>query len=607
MTRTSWLRKLLPHKEKMRPPLRRRPLEIEWLEDRTVLTTNITAESQLMVELINRARANPLAEAARLGVGLNEGLAPGTISSAPSQPLAVNQQLINAINAHLNYLFSNNVGLSHIGAGGSSLGGRASAAGYPWTALAENLAIINRQPGYNDSTGGVNFLHELLFVDAGYPGRGHRVNLLNGVYKEIGAGTLVGSYPFAGFANTSYLVGQDFGTRAGNSFFTGVVITDAIVRDNFYTIGEGVGGAVITATRISDNAVFTAVTGGAGGYSIQLPPGTYNVTASGGPLTAARTVTGITVGTQNVKVDFNLADTAVAPPPAAGPLSELSAVGDFNGDGRDDVARLGEDGAVHVFVSTGTSFVDQIWASWSDRSFWDNIYAGDFNGDGRDDIAGFSESGGWYVGISTGSGFLTTFWAGWSEADFWYKFVVGDFNGDGRDDVAGIAHNGQWYVGASTGCSFLASLWAGWSDSSMWYAFIAGDFNGDGRDDVAGFAHNGSWFVGLSTGSTFLTTYWAGWSDSSMWFAFEAGDFNADGIDDIVGFAHNGTWFLGHSNGSTLFTGPMSIWSDSSFWQGIFVGDFNGDGRADGMGISNSGVVYVGLYYGTFLYTSQWA
>src|SRR5262245_55336620 len=49
-----------------------------------------TPAEQLMLEVINRARANPTAEAARYSIDLNEGLAPGTISAAPKRPLAFN-------------------------------------------------------------------------------------------------------------------------------------------------------------------------------------------------------------------------------------------------------------------------------------------------------------------------------------------------------------------------------------------------------------------------------------------------------------------------------------------------------------------------------------
>jgi hypothetical protein len=47
----------------------------------------LTAAEQLQLELINRARLDPVAEAARLGIDLNEGLAAGTISAAAKQPL----------------------------------------------------------------------------------------------------------------------------------------------------------------------------------------------------------------------------------------------------------------------------------------------------------------------------------------------------------------------------------------------------------------------------------------------------------------------------------------------------------------------------------------
>src|SRR5438552_15691489 len=63
-----------------------------------------TAEEQLMLELVNRARANPAAEAARLGIDLNEGLEANTISAEPKQPLAFNPQLIQAARGHSQWM-----------------------------------------------------------------------------------------------------------------------------------------------------------------------------------------------------------------------------------------------------------------------------------------------------------------------------------------------------------------------------------------------------------------------------------------------------------------------------------------------------------------------
>ncbi len=55
-----------------------------------------TAHEQYFLELVNRARANPGAEAARLGIDLNQGLTAGTIADIAKQPLAMNQLLTTA-------------------------------------------------------------------------------------------------------------------------------------------------------------------------------------------------------------------------------------------------------------------------------------------------------------------------------------------------------------------------------------------------------------------------------------------------------------------------------------------------------------------------------
>ncbi|MDQ1644947.1 MAG: hypothetical protein QOJ50_1131, partial [Cryptosporangiaceae bacterium] len=119
-----------------------------------------------------------------------------------------------------------------------------------------------------------------------------------------------------------------------------------------------------------------------------------------------------------------------------------SASGDFNGDGRKDIATFtrGGSGDVYVALSNGSSFVGTGW-KWHDNFAFNRELplVGDFNGDGRDDIATFTRgsSADVYVALSTGSSFVGT---GWKWHD-WFAAnneipAVGDFNGDGRDDIA---------------------------------------------------------------------------------------------------------------------------------------------------------------------------
>ena len=68
--------------------------------------TTMAAPEQLLLEMINRARLDPAGEAARLGIDLNEGLAAGTISLDPKQPLAGNNLLAQAAEGHSNVMLS---------------------------------------------------------------------------------------------------------------------------------------------------------------------------------------------------------------------------------------------------------------------------------------------------------------------------------------------------------------------------------------------------------------------------------------------------------------------------------------------------------------------
>src|SRR5438105_1635685 len=96
-------------RRKARPVSSVPPARPEWvqsLEPRWLMAAVYpSASEQYLLELVNRARANPAAEAARMGVSLNEGLPSGTISAAAKQPLAWNPNLGDAARRHTQWMF----------------------------------------------------------------------------------------------------------------------------------------------------------------------------------------------------------------------------------------------------------------------------------------------------------------------------------------------------------------------------------------------------------------------------------------------------------------------------------------------------------------------
>src|SRR5262249_3230503 len=128
--------------------------------------------------------------------------------------------------------------------------------------------------------------------------------------------------------------------------------------------------------------------------------------------------------------------------------------------------------------------------------------AGDFNGDGRSDVARISPTGIWQVGLSQGSYFDMNCWAGGGSRSNYQSLLVGDFNGDGKADIAGLNKKGYLLVGLSDGNSFNTSIWARWA-GGPYVRLVTGDFNGDGKTDIAAFNTRGNWIVGASTGGSF--------------------------------------------------------------------------------------------------------
>ena len=495
----------------------RHPLQGESLEPRLALTAiTMTANDQLLLELINRARANPLAEVARIdGISdLNAGLPPGTISSTPKQPLAPHPALVAAATDHSLDMLSRDF-FSHTNPEGQSPSDRAREAGYP-TGVAENIAWGGSSAPI-DPIDHVFARHESLFLSPG-----HRQNLLSASHREAGVAIRYGMFTTAPGQNWyASMVTENFGNRGGNPFITGVTYDDAIVDDDFYTIGEAAAGVAITAVRSSDQATFTTTSGPSGGYSLQVPNGTYTVTAEGGGIATQMVVSNVQVDAANRKVDFIVTD---APPP--GPV-------DTNGV----AIAARQDSSWWQAESTGSSLVTSLWTTWPGNFTWQDVQTGDVDGDGHDDVVGRANNGQWWVTRETPTGLVHEQWTTWSKTARWHDVQLADVDGDGRDDIVGRVANRIWWVARSQGDSFVNERWGAWSNRIAWQDVSVGDFDGDGRDDVAGRTTSGAWWVAHSTGSLFINQNWGNWSSPNSWTDMLVGDFNGDGRDDLAGRA----------------------------------------------------------------------
>ncbi|MCX7747086.1 MAG: FG-GAP-like repeat-containing protein [Clostridia bacterium] len=253
-------------------------------------------------------------------------------------------------------------------------------------------------------------------------------------------------------------------------------------------------------------------------------------------------------------------------------------IGDFNGDGKSDIAAWSpQSGDWHVALGDGKLFIPTArpgiyrWLyPWAKGNIWRPLI-GDFNGDGLDDLCVWNPlTGGWQVALSDGTQFIPDKGRGdghwlfyWAKGEVWIP-MVGDFNGDGKADIA-VWHPkaGDWQVALSDGTGFAPAKGMGdyhwlqnWGKGPSQYAFI-GDVNHDGLDDIILWDKlTGDWQVALCNGKQFVPDIGRGdyhwlipWAKSEAWKPL-LGDFNGDLKDDIcVWNKVNGSWQVALTKG----------------------------------------------------------
>ena len=283
--------------------------------------------------------------------------------------------------------------------------------------------------------------------------------------------------------------------------------------------------------------------------------------------------------------------------------------GDFNGDRIVDQAVLNAatDGTLTLdtFTTRPDGTTQAPLRSWTSKTFGSydrmRLTSGDYNGDGRTDIAGFYNYADASIGLFTwiarpdgGFAIPTRSWFApaqptWGEIGR-IKVFSGDFNKDGRTDVGAFYGYADtkvalltWIANATGGFAAPTTAWSSgptpyWGDINR-MTITAGDFNGDGFGDVAGLYGYAdgrlsvlTWTAKLGGGFNNAFSSWK--STATAWTAWDrirltAGDYNGDGRDDVAlltGYP-DGSLTLNAltANASGGFGNPVQGWRSTTF------------------------------------------
>jgi hypothetical protein len=253
----------------------------------------------------------------------------------------------------------------------------------------------------------------------------------------------------------------------------------------------------------------------------------------------------------------------VIAPPAWGGAGDTPVIGDFDGDGKTDIAVYR--GSTGQWFIVGSS--SGLWTpTWGAPSLGDVPVPADYDGDGRTDVAVFRMSTGqWFILRSSGGTQVVT----WGAPAFGDVPVPKDYDGDGKADVAVYRRStGEWFISKSTGGTQALT----WGAPAYGDIPVPADYDGDHKADIAVYrSTTGQWFIAKSSGGSISTT----WGAPSLGDTPVPADYDGDGKADIaVARRLTGEWFVQQSSGGTTV---------ESLGYGDYrvPGDFDGNGRAD--------------------------
>ncbi|MBR7522572.1 DUF4347 domain-containing protein [Pseudomonas juntendi] len=363
--------------------------------------------------------------------------------------------------------------------------------------------------------------------------------------------------------------------------------------------------SAITGADVAASADDTGAVDLGGNWSLERTSGLIESTALGAQLGGYQGL---------LAASFTGGANPTAPVLASGNLPKM-VIGDFNGDGRDDILyQVGSAGSAWKFAAGNTdgsfTVVDQAQSPFAGVVLLDaatngtNYYTADFDNDGDLDVLGVSNTTGpAYLYRNNNGMFIRETASGFNGTQFGVRLVVGDFNGDGAADIlyqpGTVDSANPWRYAQNNGNGTFtdmvqaASPFASFSLSPYsTFNYRVVDFEGDGDLDILYVANNSSPILYRNTGGVFTQVATnapaATFGGRTIW-----GDFDGDGDADLFWqVGANGTdWNYATNNGDGTFS---TVARSASPFAGLTMvdfgftnfrtGDFDGDGDSDLIG-----------------------
>lgn len=264
----------------------------------------------------------------------------------------------------------------------------------------------------------------------------------------------------------------------------------------------------------------------------------------------------------------------------------ITAVGDLNGDGRNDlVARTPSTGRLTVFYGTARGFRQRTLKSTLFGSYTMLIGAGDINGDGRPDLLA-RDTGGrlWLYPTSPQGSFTVRRQLPGSWGQYTSIVGVGDANHDGRPDLM-VTTKKAAYLLPGTGNGTFGHPVGPYPLGNTGAVVGAAPFVG-GVSDLVAQKSNGLQVLVRSAASDVGQPIVTNLDLRGANLILNPGDWNGDGIADVItrdAATGNLLLYLGQGNGR--FSAPQVLGTGFGAVTTLAaVGDVTGDGKPDLMG-----------------------